>query len=730
MNKLTGKTQFIKEAEKCTEKNPSGGYTSFNFKPDINESVLSGPHPVIPAGTRWFHLYFTSTDDRKQQYRSLTVFGEFRAIDTETFIFEIRNRSSVHKSAEFTSGTAKVITGQLEKLYEWQQGLGAGKPLLTELCWHEEREICECEYESLQEYADVQLEGSIYVVYSFDFFSYIAEGERKNVRKLFVDYDRGDPEDLLGKLDLGGFPISLDDVDGEGPASPNETAGDGGRSKPLIDISEREKELINDGDKFSIFRNRLKRRWLIEKTYKLDMDDGQESYKVCLLKAGLIEVRKKILLYDKERDSLLGVLRGMLRHRTINSTTGVPATTIGVTGIVDAFASHVKKEVNKKLKGQGANRTAEFLDETPIDEKAAARANRENYVIILLSNIICSKCDKTIPAVKIHKNQNLIAAFLQGSLIFDEESPRLQIPSTPVRLKRRIVDQSTWSDELCVFGGERCLIYFQPKTLLESPRYVANYEDYWRCVVRGIEHTISVRATLQILESYTHALVGRIPDLMKAILPLKADEKSEFKPEDLNHKLLGLADDVAYAIEILPKLRDVCVPSSAFRSGHTIEKFTFLNETCFHFSAILGNIQQNIDELTSFLLFFKQQQMQMAFDVENKKKEERDGALGTIALIFTGATVFYVFPSFLYDFSEFWRNHCFWEGHCGTNADLIAGFGIVLYFVASVVVLVLGAGLLFRRRLRASWEGLKNRRSGKKDPKPADSSEKDGSRIG
>lgn len=704
MPTLTGKTQFIKEAGKGTADDPFVGYTSFVFEPDGNKSVPGSRPAVIPDGTRWFHLYFTFTGHRKQRYKRLTVFGEFRQVDAGMYVFGIRNKSSVDKNAKFKPGTEKFITRQLRNLYRWQRAITAEeKSLLTELRWHEERKKCDCTYESIQDWADARLVGSIYVVYSFDFFNYIAKEERKNVRKLFVEYDRRSGDSLLGGLNLAGIPLTVGKEHTKRPAIRNQSEGNGWKIKPLIDISDRERDLINDGDKFSIFRRRLKRRWLIEKTYKLDMGDGQESYKVCLMKAGLIEVRKKVLLYDKERDTLLGVLRGLLRHRTTDPISERdPASPIDVAGIVDVFASQIKKAVNKKLKSRGVDGPIKPFSEADIEKKAAARANRQKYVIILLSNILCSKCDKTIPAAKIHDNQDVVAAFLQGSLIFDEMSPTLQLPSIPARLKERIMDQSTWTDEFCVFGGERCLIYFQPKTVMESPRYVANYEDYWRSVVRGIEHTISVRTTLQILEAYTHELIGRIPDLMKTIVLFKANSKSA-DPKDyaaLTDTILELADDVAHAIEILPKLRDVCVPSSAFRSGHAIEKFTFLNEKCFHFSAILENIQQNIDELTNFLLFFKQQQLEMAFDAENKKREKRDDTLSFIAVIFTIATVYYVFPSFLHDFSEFWSNHCFLESYCGSSAKLIAGLGFVSYIGVFAFLLSAAIGLIYRDYLR------------------------------
>jgi len=76
-------------------------------------------------------------------------------------------------------------------------------------------------------------------------------------------------------------------------------------------------------------------------------------------------------------------------------------------------------------------------------------------------------------------------------------------------------------------------------------------------------------------------------------------------------------------------------------------------ETCFKFSETLTNIQKNIDELTNFLTFFKQLQLQIRFDAENSREAKEDKKLNLIAIIFTVTSILYVSSSFMQDLSEF-----------------------------------------------------------------------------
>src|SRR5205085_7974221 len=105
-------------------------------------------------------------------------------------------------------------------------------------------------------------------------------------------------------------------------------------------------------------------------------------------------------------------------------------------------------------------------------------------------------------------------SFLEGTMTYNEKSNDLQIPSRPLRTPSELPDLSSWSEEMCFFESERSLIYFEPKTILESYNHVANYEAYWRAIVRGIEHQLSIRTCLQKMETITTKLTEKIPTLL------------------------------------------------------------------------------------------------------------------------------------------------------------------------------------------------------------------------
>lgn len=219
------------------------------------------------------------------------------------------------------------------------------------------------------------------------------------------------------------------------------------------------------------------------------------------------------------------------------------------------------------------------------------------------------------------------------------------------------VDVSTWENEICIFRPERGFIFFNNKHTLEASDKTVEYKDYWRCIVRGVEYTVALRATLQLLESRTTRLLDSVPEILELLNSKNETHNVLLKNAEENKKrgekrLKDLAEDLASVLKILPGLRSIAIPTNAFRSGHSVRKFKYLYNDCFNFKEILGNIQKNIDELTDFLTFFEQQQLQLDLDKKADDEAEKDRKLSLIALLLTITSIFYVFPSFVKDFSE------------------------------------------------------------------------------
>ena len=216
--------------------------------------------------------------------------------------------------------------------------------------------------------------------------------------------------------------------------------------------------------------------------------------------------------------------------------------------------------------------------------------------------------------------------------------------------------------EICFFESERALIYFEPKTILESYNLVANYEVYWRAIARGIEHQLSIRTCLQRMETTTTELTEQIPKLLLGLDVSRDDtppDKSEAQTEH-EGKLDDLASDVSEIVSLLPKLRQISTTATAFRSGKAINKFDRLGRQCFQFPDMLRNIQQNVNELGDFLQYAKAQEMRKALlklekriNKEATEEKKRDNKFVRIGLLIAVSSIIFASFSFLTDADSF-----------------------------------------------------------------------------
>lgn len=250
-------------------------------------------------------------------------------------------------------------------------------------------------------------------------------------------------------------------------------------------------------------------------------------------------------------------------------------------------------------------------------------------------------------------------------------------------------DLATWENELCIFAPERCLIYYSPDPIFLPGRTTAmepvRQEDYWKCIVRGIEHTIAIRTALQVIQSNTTRELDKVPLLTKKI----TDGSISIEDEQY---ILHMADEVSNTFNMLPTLREILIPTSAFRASYAVNKFSYLNNVL-HLRDIQEHIERNVDELVIFLNKFTCVQLQ----AEIQRSELAIGIIGvliaTVALLAAG-------PSFLQDFHTFFIEGIGWPKWSS----------FVVFFTFLTVLIMTSSYLLFglRRRLLKLQKGLKS----------------------
>jgi hypothetical protein len=403
---------------------------------------------------------------------------------------------------------------------------------------------------------------------------------------------------------------------------------------------------------FSVFRGHLVREWMFP-TFRLDPAECDPpddpilrdvwknfEYRIRVSRTGFLEIKLTHAIPHEPRadaERLIDLVCNLLE---------IGSREVAVYPIQWALGWHCANQFIKALPqiiavANNHKHTAITLQPTAVNVLELPQHDR--YTILFLDTILCKGCGKRVDAATFRaRDRKILGAVLEGTLVHTNAN---QVTFPQVDAANEIRDLSTWTNELCAFTAERCLIYYPPEKIFLPGQNLAggpvNYEEYWKCIVRGIEHTIAARTALQILEWHTTRELDQVPDLTEKI----TDGNITIDDE---RAILRIADEVANTYNMLPRLRDALVATSAFRSSYAVNKMAYLAEIL-SVQEIEAHIQRNVDELVIFLNHFTD--VQLAAGV--RRGEVAVGVLGIlIAMITFCATA----PSFLTDYNAFFAD--------------------------------------------------------------------------
>jgi len=406
-----------------------------------------------------------------------------------------------------------------------------------------------------------------------------------------------------------------------------------------FDHDHEENETIKRGHAFSVFRGHLVKDWLFP-TFSLNKarttSPGEANlkqawdkyeFRIRLSRAGFLEIKltRPVPTPPHAEERLIDLLRDLLQVSSRDSTIN---------------------PVQWRLGLHGAN---QFI------------------ATLFLDTIQCKHCGKRIEAQQFWKrDKKTLSAVLEGALIRLHDG-EFTFPELDDGALEKLEDLATWKNELCIFAPERSIIYYPPEYIFlpgqENFIGPVKYEEYWKCILRGIEHTISVRAALQILEGHTTRELDKVPHLTKKITD------GDISPED-ERDIMHMADEIANTFNILPSVRDVLVPTSVFRASFAVNKFLHLNATL-HLKDVLMHVERNVDELVIFLNHFT--------DVRLQAQLQRNEVAISIAGFIIATVAFFVAgPSSLQDFHEFFGTAFKWPKGISFAIFLIMGHILVI----------------------------------------------------
>lgn len=408
-----------------------------------------------------------------------------------------------------------------------------------------------------------------------------------------------------------------------------------------------EKETTHRGHDFQVFRGHLAEHWLFP-TFHLQKKmvpppadiPAQEwenhEFHVRLSRTGFIEVRITRNL-PKAGESMVDILKSQLElaaRGTLESRRSLQIK------LAMYCANLFISKMPEKIRVDESNSAEKVVFSLKPLESQGEIPYRQRYMTMVFSKIVCQKCGNRLKADALRTNyKKALAAILEGVLV-EEENGSLTLPEMDEDIIE-IKDLASWQDDLCIFAPERALIYYPEKRIYlfgQTGTEAVPYERYWECIARGIEHTVTIRAAMQIIEYETTKHLDIVPALTKKVVDgsVTDDDKKEISQ---------MSQEVANTFNLLPLLRDVLVPTSSYRASYAIKKFAHLN-TVLNIRDIEEHVDHNVEELVTFVQFFASMKLEDELN-RNEATISRVGiVVGFIALAVAG-------PSFLNDYRSF-----------------------------------------------------------------------------
>ena len=463
-----------------------------------------------------------------------------------------------------------------------------------------------------------------------------------------------------------------------------------------------ENETVRQGYAFSLYRAHLQRHWLFDTFLMRGTPANQPtaphlaelwpqfSYRIRLSRMGLLEIKLTqsipqvgVGLPDANVEPLNQALTNLLEIRS-------QAAQITKEPTQWALALHCANQFVTALSAiELHDDHGTSLGHIRFQPVEATRLQlRQRYTVLLLDHLSCARCGKTLVADDLWEaNTPIIGSILEGGLVRNDEG-RYVLPRLHVANLQHLRELATWEEELCVFSPERCLIYYPHREVLMSglgDLKATPNEVYWQCVVRGIEHTVAARTALQILEARTTNELGAVSQLNKRITD------GDIHDDDVRD-IRALAQHLSDNFSMLPPLRDVLVPTSAFRSGDAVRMFGYLNDDVFRLPDALQHVQRNIDELIGFLQYFRSIQLQEEIRADSHREQMAAAQLNRVGAAVAIAALLIAAPSFCWDLYSFGKDLMSdptdspfrWFGLLATLAYGVAVavlLGFVIYFV-------------------------------------------------
>ena len=386
------------------------------------------------------------------------------------------------------------------------------------------------------------------------------------------------------------------------------------------------KELFINGFNNGVFGGILI-KWLDFPTFIINDADGKWFIRCSWL--GLFEVHLKKIISKEDKYDFVKVIEEVLRYRTRYDESNKDDDNIDENNIwykvfdkINTFCSKVTKFNYDNIK----------FRKIPLSNHISF-TQRQRYGIVVAKEIICNKCNKRLPAEILCKN-TLLTSLLYSSLVSDFDSENKSVEQIEqIKIPDLTIDEvknlSTWSNEICAFGSERGFIYYNPNVKVQEHQDSYIYDDYWKYIMRGVQHTVTVRATMLSLQTQIKKLTDKLPGLLAKIDLQNEYENREIKSTTdmtISNPNNNSEDDLALSLsnilQIMPKISTVCIPTIAFKANFAVDKFKYLNEECFDFPAVLLALRRDIRDVSAFLEFSKSYQLQIT--IESRREQERE----------------------------------------------------------------------------------------------------------